>query len=106
MSEVYYLVYPYLIIKIIDSNFFYLIFFSLLRNPLAQMEEERKEHEIKMKKMEQELEQVFELKVKEKMQKLKDSEADVSIYVCYKLFILFKLFLNIKYVSLIDCYCL
>lgn len=31
-----------------------------------------------MKKMEQELEQVFELKVKEKMQKLKDSEADVS----------------------------
>lgn len=50
------------------------------RNPLAQMEEERKEHEIKMKKMEQELEQVFEKKVEEKMQKLKDSEADVSIY--------------------------
>lgn len=49
------------------------------RNPLAQMEEERKEHEIKMKKMEQELEQVFEKKVEEKMQKLKDSEADVSI---------------------------
>lgn len=50
------------------------------RNPLAQMEEERKEHEVKMKMMEQELEQVFEKKVEEKMQKLKDSEADVSIY--------------------------
>jgi septin family protein len=48
------------------------------RNPLAQMEEERREHETKMKKMEQEMEQVFEMKVKEKTQKLKDSEADVS----------------------------
>ncbi|XP_054717140.1 septin-7-like isoform X3 [Uloborus diversus] len=48
------------------------------KNPLAQMEEERKEHEQKMKKMEQELEQVFELKVGEKMQKLKDSEADLQ----------------------------
>ena len=41
------------------------------------MEEERREHEAKMKKMEQEMEQVFEMKVKEKTQKLKDSEADV-----------------------------
>lgn len=48
------------------------------KNPLAQMEEERKEHEQKMLKMEQELEQVFELKVREKMQKLKDSEADLQ----------------------------
>ena len=51
---------------------------SYFRNPLAQMEEERREHEAKMKKMEQEMEQVFEMKVKEKTQKLKDSEADVS----------------------------
>lgn len=42
------------------------------------MEEERKEHRQKMKKMEAEMEQVFEMKVKEKMQKLKDSEVDVS----------------------------
>lgn len=42
------------------------------------MEEEKKEHEQKMKKMEREMEQVFEMKVNEKMQKLKDSEADVS----------------------------
>lgn len=48
------------------------------KNPLAQMEEERKEHEIKMKKMEQELEQVFEIKVKEKMQKLRESESDLQ----------------------------
>lgn len=42
------------------------------------MEEEKKEHELKMKKMEQEREELFEQKVKEKFQKLKDSEADVS----------------------------
>jgi septin 7 len=42
------------------------------------MDEERREHLQKMKKMEAEMEQVFEMKVKEKMQKLKDSEADVS----------------------------
>ncbi|XP_035207553.1 septin-7-like isoform X2 [Stegodyphus dumicola] len=48
------------------------------KNPLAQMEEERKEHELKMKKMEQDLEQLFELKVREKFKKLKDSEADLE----------------------------
>lgn len=47
------------------------------RSPLAQMEEERREHVNKMKKMEMEMEQVFEMKVKEKVQKLKDSEAEV-----------------------------
>ncbi|XP_071355662.1 septin 7a isoform X1 [Trachinotus anak] len=47
-------------------------------SPLAQMEEERREHVAKMKKMEQEMEQVFEMKVKEKLQKLKDSEAELQ----------------------------
>ena len=47
------------------------------KNPLAQFEDEKTEHEAKMKKMESEMEQVFEMKVKEKKQKLKDSEADV-----------------------------
>ncbi|RXN10609.1 septin-7 isoform X1 [Labeo rohita] len=47
-------------------------------SPLAQMEEERREHVTKMKKMEMEMEQVFEMKVKEKVQKLKDSEAEVQ----------------------------
>ena len=47
------------------------------KNPLAQFEDEKLEHETKMKKMESEMEQVFEMKVKEKKQKLKDSEADV-----------------------------
>ena len=47
------------------------------RNPLAQMEEEKKEHEQKMKKMEHDMEQVFKDKVSEKMQKLRDSEAEV-----------------------------
>ncbi|XP_070574289.1 septin-7-like isoform X2 [Ptychodera flava] len=46
------------------------------RNPMAQFEEEKKEHEMKMKKMESEMEQVFEMKVKEKRHKLKDSEID------------------------------
>ena len=48
------------------------------RNPLAQMEDEKKNHESKMKKMEQEMEQVFEMKVKERNQRLLDSDEDVS----------------------------
>uniref|UniRef100_A0A8C1KCI2 Septin n=1 Tax=Cyprinus carpio TaxID=7962 RepID=A0A8C1KCI2_CYPCA len=47
-------------------------------SPIAQMEEERREHVAKMKKMEMEMEQVFEMKVKEKIQKLKDSEAELQ----------------------------
>ncbi|KAI4811805.1 hypothetical protein KUCAC02_014677 [Chaenocephalus aceratus] len=47
-------------------------------SPLAQMEEERRDHVTKMKKMEMEMEQVFEMKVKEKVQKLKDSEAELQ----------------------------
>lgn len=49
------------------------------RNPLAQMEDEKRDHDAKLKKMETEMEQVFEMKVKEKKQKLKDSEIAVSI---------------------------
>ncbi|KAI1297160.1 Septin-7 [Halotydeus destructor] len=48
------------------------------KNPLAQMEEEKIEHEQKMKKLEREMEQVFEMKVNEKMQKLKDNESDLA----------------------------
>ncbi|MBN3274499.1 SEPT7 protein, partial [Polyodon spathula] len=47
-------------------------------SPLAQMEEERQEHVAKMNKMEMEMEQVFDMKVKEKIQKLKDSEAELQ----------------------------
>uniref|UniRef100_A0A8D2ELH8 Uncharacterized protein n=1 Tax=Theropithecus gelada TaxID=9565 RepID=A0A8D2ELH8_THEGE len=49
---------------------------QLTKSPLAQMEEERREHVAKMKKME--MEQVFEMKVKEKVQKLKHSEAELQ----------------------------
>ncbi|CAG9796669.1 unnamed protein product [Diatraea saccharalis] len=48
------------------------------KNPLAQMEEEKREHDLKMKKMEIEMEQVFEMKVREKHAKLKESEAELS----------------------------
>ncbi|XP_063238829.1 septin-7 isoform X2 [Bacillus rossius redtenbacheri] len=48
------------------------------KNPLAQMEEEKRDHDAKMKKMEAEMEQVFEMKVREKKQKLRDSEADLQ----------------------------
>jgi len=48
------------------------------KNPLAQMEEEKKEHDNKMRKMETEMEQVFEMKVNEKINKLKDSESDLE----------------------------
>lgn len=56
---------------------FLLTIFLLNRNPLAQMEEEKKEHDLKMKKMEKEMEQVFEQKVKEKLHKLRESEEEV-----------------------------
>lgn len=48
------------------------------KSPMAQIEEEKREHIQKMKKMEAEMEQVFESKVKEKLQKLKDSETDLN----------------------------
>ncbi|XP_045527350.1 septin-7 isoform X7 [Pieris brassicae] len=48
------------------------------KNPLAQMEEEKREHDQKMKKMESEMEQVFESKVREKRAKLKESEAELA----------------------------
>jgi septin 7 len=47
-------------------------------NPLEQIEKERDDQEKKLKKMEQEMEQVFEMKVKEKKKKLKDSEAEFT----------------------------
>ncbi|XP_039314583.1 septin-7 isoform X3 [Solenopsis invicta] len=52
--------------------------FMMVWNPLAQLEEEKREHDNKMKKMETEMEQVFEMKVREKRQKLKDSETDLQ----------------------------
>merc|ERR1712235_25392 len=39
------------------------------KSPMAQMEEEKREHKLKMKKMEKEMENVFETKVKEKKHK-------------------------------------
>ncbi len=68
---------------------------SLCRSPLAQMEEERREHVMKMKKMETEMEQVFEMKVKEKKQKLKDSEAEVCVWGCLCLVWLMSIFFPI-----------
>ena len=64
------------------TNNFYLqylieLYTVFLRDPLTQMAEEKRDHDIKMKKMEAEMEHVFETKVKEKEQKLKESEADV-----------------------------
>ncbi|KAF2363981.1 Septin-type guanine nucleotide-binding (G) domain [Trinorchestia longiramus] len=51
---------------------------STNKNPLALMEEEKKEHSSRMQKMESEMEQVFEMKVKEKMTKLSELEADLQ----------------------------
>eukprot|EP00096_Caligus_rogercresseyi_P005437 TRINITY_DN208_c0_g1_i3.p1 TRINITY_DN208_c0_g1~~TRINITY_DN208_c0_g1_i3.p1 ORF type:complete len:579 (+),score=208.47 TRINITY_DN208_c0_g1_i3:405-2141(+) len=49
------------------------------KNPLARIEEESKEHQNKLAKMECEMEEVFERKVREKKQKLSDSEADLEV---------------------------
>lgn len=45
---------------------------------MAQIEEERREHCNKLLKMEKEMEEVFERKVREKKQKLSDSENDLE----------------------------
>ena len=66
------------------------------------MEEEKKEHGTKMKRMEAEMEQVFEMKVKEKMQKLKDSEADVSNL--RSLFVILSSFSHLNGINCIICY--
>ena len=41
------------------------------------MEEEKREHKVKMRKMEKEMEAVFETKVREKKEKLDQSEKDL-----------------------------
>jgi len=64
------------------------------------MDEERREHVQKMKKMEADMEQVFEMKVKEKMQKLKDSENDVSSIAAWSQLCLF-----VSFVCLSVCHC-
>ena len=50
----------------------------MFQNPLATIEEERREHQAKMTKMEKEMEEVFERKVREKKNKLNDSEIDLE----------------------------
>ncbi len=47
---------------------------------MMMIEEERQDHVARLKKLESEMEQVFELKVREKKQKMKDSEIDVSLF--------------------------
>jgi len=51
---------------------------QLNKNPLALMEEEKREHGARMAKMEGEMEHVFEMKVNEKMAKLNELEADLK----------------------------
>ncbi|XP_014662298.1 PREDICTED: septin-7-like isoform X3 [Priapulus caudatus] len=48
------------------------------KSPMMQIAEEKKDRLDKMKKTEQQMEQVFEMKVKEKMLQLRDSEADLQ----------------------------
>lgn len=60
--------------KACDTN----LDFYCFQNPLAQIEEERREHSNKLQKMEKEMEEVFERKVREKKQKLSDSQNDLE----------------------------
>merc|ERR1740128_516203 len=48
------------------------------KNPLFMIEEEQKEQVAKLNKMEREMEEVFERKVREKKQKLTDNEIDLE----------------------------
>ena len=55
--------------------------FFKTRNPFQQLEEERREAEARLDKMKNEMEGVFDLKVKEKIARLKESEQNVGIKV-------------------------
>src|SRR5687768_16876257 len=46
-------------------------------NPIARMEDEKRQHEAKMQKMEAEMRMVFQQKVQEKESKLKQSEEEL-----------------------------
>ena len=52
---------------------------NIKRNPFQQLEEERKEAELRLEKMKNEMEGVFDLKVREKISRLKESELNVSL---------------------------
>ena len=48
------------------------------RNPIEQIEDEKRTHKERMQQMEREMEQVFQLKVKEKKKRLQDSEMELQ----------------------------
>ena len=48
------------------------------RNPLSQLEEEKKEYEERIVKMKDDMEKVFESKVSKKVQRLEDIKSEVS----------------------------
>lgn len=48
------------------------------KNPYATLEDEKREHQSKIEKMEQEMEDIFERKVSEKKKKLADSEQELK----------------------------
>lgn len=54
-------------------------------SPIHQLEAEKREHKNKMKRMEAEMEQVFELKVKEKINRLNDSELGYSLLLKFSI---------------------
>ena len=49
------------------------------RNPLSQLEEEKKEYEERIVKMKDDMEKVFESKVSKKVQRLEDIKSEVSL---------------------------
>ena len=48
------------------------------KNPIEQIEDEKRNHKTRMAQMEKEMEQVFQLKVQEKRKRLKDSEIELQ----------------------------
>ena len=52
--------------------------FLFLKSPIQELEEEKREHAARLLKMEKEMEEVFERKVREKQRKLADTENDLK----------------------------
>jgi len=62
-------------------NLDFLVFILYERNPFQQLEEEKKEAELRLEKMKNEMEGVFDQKVKEKVNRLKESELNVCYFI-------------------------
>ena len=70
----------HLLISLFFPFSFFFLSFCIYRNVLSQIEDEKLEVEQRLEKMSQEMENVYQMKVKEKLQKLEENKQNVSFF--------------------------